>query len=258
MERAPAPDRFESPFRQAAARRDDAPAPARAGAPSTAAAAAVSPLPGLRGLTGYEEELLESARAGDNTAALCNELLSRCLVTPGGDPTAARALVGELLVAERDRALVELRRLSFGEEVESEIDCPACGEANELSFRLGDLPLDFPRPPAELDVALPSGESARLRLATAGDQAELLGTPAASAAERRTALLARVLVRRGAAAGPFGEADVRAMSIADRRAMEEALDAATPALDLSMGLACHACRHEFSAPFDFESFFLLR
>ncbi len=70
-------------------------------------------LDGLRPMTGYEEELVEDAAFRSNTAALCNEVLARCLCKVGESIADAGARVGGLLVAERDVAIVDLRRLTF-------------------------------------------------------------------------------------------------------------------------------------------------
>lgn len=95
----------------------------------------------LRPMTGYEEEVVERRGAGENTARLCNEIVARCLVSPGADFTAALARVRGMLVAERDAALVKLRRISLGDDVELELRCPACGEPSTATFQLSALPL---------------------------------------------------------------------------------------------------------------------
>src|SRR3712207_1048867 len=99
--------------------------------PFASPAAAASPHPGarlaLRPLTGWEEEYLERHLGEPNTARLCNEVLARCAVPPGEEPGAAREQVRALLVAERDRELVELRRASLGPHVSAQVPCPACG-----------------------------------------------------------------------------------------------------------------------------------
>ena len=90
----------------------------------------------LRGLSGWEEEYLERHQFEANTARLCNEILARCCVPPGEDPGPARERVHALLVPERDRELVRLRRMSLGPKVSARVDCPACGQANEAEFSL--------------------------------------------------------------------------------------------------------------------------
>src|SRR3954453_15239318 len=93
------------------------------------------PLP-LRALTGWEEEFLEQHQYDANTARLCNEVLARCMTSPGTDHTETLATVRELLVPERDRELIELRRVSLGADVTAQIDCTQCGQVAEVSFSL--------------------------------------------------------------------------------------------------------------------------
>ncbi|NMO21849.1 hypothetical protein HPC49_34495 [Pyxidicoccus fallax] len=253
-------ERLDSPFARAPTAVE---APAAVAAPRTERPAPPrterAPLTGLRPLTGYEEELLERRRDEPNTAALCNEVLARCLVPPGEDPGARRDEVGRLLVAERDRALVALRRMSFGDEVKTALRCPHCGKASDISFRLSDLPLgaEGPPPPAELDVTLEDGREVRLRLPTAADQAALLDEAPETVAERRTWLLARLVTRLGEQPGPVGLHEVRALRSADRHRLEAELERVVPQVDLSMDVTCSACSAAFTAPFDIASFFLL-
>jgi phage FluMu protein gp41 len=243
-------ERVSSPFAQPSAA---APVPAPASQPVA--------LSGLRPLSGYEEELLERRRDQPNTAALCNEVLARCLVPPGQDPGSRGEEVQGLLVAERDRALVALRRMSFGDRIDTEVDCPSCGKTSDISFALDALPMDVPARSisisGETSVQLADGRTARLRMPTAGDQAELLDQPLETLAERRTWLLARLVTALGERSGPFETHEVHALRSDDRRRMEDALERVVPQIDLSMDVTCSECSHAFVAPFDIASFFLL-
>lgn len=231
----------------------------------------------LRAMTGYEEEVIEIHRAHPNTAALCNDIVARCLVAPGADHAAALEQVRRLTVAERDAALVALRRLSLGDRVECEVDCPACEKKNHIDFLLSSLPVEgfawvndgaagslrgpLPEsagPDARVEVILADGAVAVMRLPNAGDQERLLADPPDTESERRTFLLASVLLRLGPDEGAFDPDRVRALPIADRRAMERAVEARTPDLDLSMAVTCSSCGAAFSAPFDVATFFLPR
>ncbi|HWM92975.1 MAG TPA: hypothetical protein VN493_19585 [Thermoanaerobaculia bacterium] len=246
----PAPsirERVLSPFHAA-----EPPAPKRAGA------AGLPPELALREMTGYEEEVLEARLEDSNTAALCNEILARCLVPPGRDPAAARETVRALPVARRDALLIELRRRSLGSAISTRVPCPRCAEVNEVEFDLGELRIETADAeiPDTVECPLGDGRLAGLRLPNAGDQADLLDAGLSSMAERRTWLLARVLLRLGDEQGPFPEDAVRALPMRVRRALEEALEAAVPDLDLGLAVRCHACGHAFGAPFDAAGFFL--
>jgi hypothetical protein len=207
----------------------------------------------LRPISGFEEELLSAQAGARNTAALCNEVLARCLVGPGLDPGPARAEVRSLLVPERDLALLALRRRSFGDRVESDVSCPACGRGNEISFSLADMPTPAPTTVREIAVER-DGAVARVRLPTAADQERILDA-ADDPAARRTALLAQVLVDLDGRPGPFAADDVRALPSAVRLAIEHAIEAALPDVDLSMDVGCNWCGHDFTVPFDLCTFF---
>jgi len=204
---------------------------------------------GLRCLSGWEEEYLARHQAEPNTARLCNEVLARCMMPPGSEPGAERETVRSLLVAERDRELVALRRMSLGDEVNAQVACPACGETSEASFSLDVLPLDFDPPPRTITV----GE-ARLRLPTAGDQEALLDAGLDSEAERRSWLLAHCLERFGERT-EFDLEFARALPMATRAALETAIERYLPDLDLQMAIECSHCGAPVLAPFDVPNFF---
>lgn len=237
------PERIDNPF---AARRTQDAKPGRA--------RPVAPL-ALRSMTGFEEEVVERLADDPNTARLCNEIVARCLVPPGADHQSALARVRAMTVSERDFALVTVRRLSLGDMVEAEVPCPACRAKNDVRFALSELPLDAVAQ-RDLDVELPDGTAARLRLPTAGDQEALLDEPLETAAERRTWLIARTLLRLDGHEAPFDAQIAHALPTATRRALEAALEAALPAADLSMRVTCAVCGHAFTEPFDVAGFFL--
>ncbi len=216
-----------------------------------------SPL-ALRPMTGHEEEIVESRRGEANTAALCNEILARCLVLPGADVRSARARVRALLVAERDAALCELRRISLGSHIKSRVFCPSCGEENAVDFDLGTLPIAVPETKETIEVSVEGDIRVTLRLPTAGDQEDLLDEGLEGDSQRRSFLLSRAIARYGEREGPFDYEFARALPIGVRNALESALEQVIPDLDLSMVVSCHICAHGFSAPFDVASFFLPR
>lgn len=220
---------------------------------------AVLPAPelALREMTGFEEEAIERAADHSNSARLVNEILARCLVTPGSDHRAALEQIRGLLVADRDVALVHLRQMSLGDAIESEVVCQSCGETSAARFALSDLPLDVPRPPERIRARLLDGRVVVMRLPTAGDQEDLLDQGLELAAERRTWLLTRLILAIDTA-GPLTPESVRALPTQIRFAIEAAIDTATPALDLTMGVTCSACGHGFSVPLDVDSFFFSR
>jgi len=207
----------------------------------------------LRELTGWEEEYLARHQDDANTARTCNEVLARCSVPPGTEPSdEARRCVRDLLVAERDLELVRLRRLSLGPEVEARVECPVCGAANDAGFSLDALDLD-PGFPAERTGLSVGDDELTLSLPTAGDQEELLDADLDGPAERRTWLLARSLRRADGSA--LGLEAARELPLRRRAELERAVDEQLPTIDLTMAVRCADCGADFTAPFDVGSFF---
>lgn len=240
-------ERVESPLRRRTPDAED---------PVTAPAAGTPPSRlQLRELSGWEEEYVERHQAEPNTARVCNEVLARCLVGPGEDPAAARQAVRDLLVAERDRELVALRRLSLGPDVSARVPCPTCGEVSEADFSLDVLPLDFEAPPRELTVELPEVGDVVLRLPTAGDQEDLLDAGLESEAERRSWLLARCVERYGDQVAGFDLDFARALPVRTRTALESAIEKRLPDFELEMAVECSHCGAPIVAPFDVPIFF---
>ena len=211
----------------------------------------------LRELSGFEEEFVDRHRDVANVARLCNQVLARCLVAPGADHRQALEWVGSLLVAERDRMLLELRRKSLGERVMCEVRCPQCDSLNEVDFALSAIDADFEVIDAPVEVSLAQGLAAQLRLPTAADQEALFDEDGVTTeAEQRTWLLSRVLTSLGDEVGPFAPDVVRGLSIRARHALEDAIEEALPDFELAMGVTCVECGCEFSSPFELASFFL--
>jgi len=91
-------------------------------------------------MTGAEEDLLTNRRLMKNGEAV-NQVLTNCTKRLGenAEPTVKDVL--DLLSGDRLFALVRLRQVSLGDEVELELACPnpGCGTANYLSVNLEDL-----------------------------------------------------------------------------------------------------------------------
>jgi hypothetical protein len=163
-----------------------------------------------------------------------------------------------LTIGGRDARLLELRELTFGPQLESQIACPACDERLELNIAVADLLASAPpaAPPAETGYRLEhDGWRVRFRLL---DSLDLFGTAEAGAdlTSVRLALLRRCVLAVAAPqegeSGGLPEKGLPAELEAALLARIELLDAAG---SLSFALACPACSHNWIAPFDILSFF---
>jgi hypothetical protein len=151
---------------------------------------------------------------------------------------AAGPAAGDVPPGERDRLLLELRRLLFGSSIACGADCPACGAALEL-----DVPVEqilHPRP-AELHP--------RMTMRTRGRELSFRGPTAAEVAasarledagQRRRALLRACL----------DDDAVGDLTPAAVRRIERRIVAADPQAEIELALVCPDCEAEWEAPFD--------
>jgi hypothetical protein len=188
----------------------------------------------LRPLSGRDEELLATRRAG-NAAATCNELLARCLSTANDE-------VASMLVHDRDLALVALRRLTYGDRLDVELACTTCEARHDVTIDLDRL-VRPDEPPASVTVEM-FGHRVVARLPTAGDQVHVVD----AAGDKRAHLLGCVVRSIDDRSGPFTIDDVQALAPALRAELEQAIEAALPDIDLVLITTCPACEAAIEAP----------
>ena len=94
----------------------------------------------LREMTGAEESLLTNRRLMKDGEGV-NQILRNCLVRLGDRTELAAKDVLDLLSGDRLFLLVKLRQISFGDEVDLSLACPAkdCGEVAGVHIALDDL-----------------------------------------------------------------------------------------------------------------------
>ncbi len=195
----------------------------------------------LRPLTGAEEEWL-AARPSEPSAPAVTRLLAACVVRLDGVP-ADRELARRLLVGDRDYLMLQLRRLTLGDQVRAVVPCPACREKMDVEFAGADVPVEA-RPQTAAAYALAcGGRTIRFRLPTGGDQETVVGLSAPAAA---AALLDQCLMDDGGSP----------LTADDRAAVTEAMGRLAPRVEADLALTCPACGHAFEAPFDTTAFFL--
>jgi hypothetical protein len=199
----------------------------------------------LRPLTGREEDWL-ATHAALPSAITATRLLSSCLVRIG-DVKPSRQLVRRLLVGDRDYLILQLRRITLGDEFHAVLRCPACDSKMDVNFDTKDVPVTF-RPQGaadhsiQLNSATNSERTVRFRLPCGGDQEAVLGYNVQQAAEM---LLDRCVLDNGGI--PF--------SLNEREAVANAMERLAPQVDLELDLICPECENQFLTPFDTTAFF---
>ncbi|WP_422444383.1 hypothetical protein [Thermoanaerobacterium sp. DL9XJH110] len=89
----------------------------------------------LREMTTAEEDMLLNRRQGREWEAI-NKVLQACLLTPGMD-------VMDMLVGDRVFALLQLRRITYGDGFVFRVTCPRCNARFEWEENLGDLKIKY-------------------------------------------------------------------------------------------------------------------
>lgn len=99
----------------------------------------------FREMTGADEEAITSISKKNGGSKLINKLLERCLTRIGeftpksvGADTWKR-LVELLSVPDQDFAMMKIREVSLGGEIESSAICPHCGEKVKTYFDIDEL-----------------------------------------------------------------------------------------------------------------------
>lgn len=204
-------------------------------------------------LGGREEETL--ARSGP-AAARVTEVLCRCVRRLGVLEPLTRPVARELLVADRQYLLLQLRRHTFGDRVRGAASCPwpGCGEEVEVDFSLDDVPVAAMEERGPVFRLVLSPEAAgegerevRFRLPDGGDEEAL--EPIVAAGDEGE-LLAALLDRCVIAGGP-----VAALSPRARWEIESAMEERAPRLGLEMASRCPSCERRFTLPFELRDFF---
>lgn len=226
----------------------------------------------LRKMTGHEEALLADPRLRSNGAKLVTALLSSCLTSLNGFKPVESRLTRSLYSADRNFLLLELRKLTFGAEIECSYRCPRCGanvrvledleqievraggegEGGEITVELTDGYRDSNGDCHQRIVfALPTGE----------DEEAASGRKDNNASRQRDALLSRCLRKVGTMDTRKVEAAglriLSELSMADRRLIQRALDEKAPGPNLTREVTCDACGDEFRAALDMTHFFPL-
>jgi hypothetical protein len=180
--------------------------------------------------------------------------VNRALVLLGAAaPGLAGDALARLTVGERDRRLLDLRRATFGDRMESWATCARCGDAIEFAVSAGGLrvaPADGR--PAETAELRADGLWLRVRAPNSLDLAAVADAPDAGAARAR--LLARcatVVTPDGAGGAPL---DVAGAPPAVLDQVETALAGLDPQADVILALECPACGHAWDLVFDIAEF----
>lgn len=192
----------------------------------------------VRELNGEDEEALARAVQTPNPFHFLNTLLDCGVVSIGDVQDVAKALK-DLLVGDRDEAILGIRKATYGDDVEVfGWVCPSCSEeVSRISFSLTEdihrVKLGNPLTDSVFEVPLRKGGSARVRLANGHDQTATFDDPKLLGPQRDDILLSRCILtltdKDGTEHSIAGfPSMVRKLSIPDRRAILKELSDRQP------------------------------
>ncbi len=224
----------------------------------------------IRKLTGNEEAILADPKLRQNTGRLVTELLASCVREIEGVEKIGPKVTAGLTSADRNFLLLELRKITFGTELEARYGCPSCEEKFEV---VEDLDLFECRRCEEdgdpqITVDLEDGyedrdgevhRRATFRLPTGEDEEKIATAMKRNASRGVNLLLARCLTSlgtlpdnrlRGLGARIFAD-----LTMSDRALIERAIRRESPGVDLRHEIDCPICGHGFEISLDMTNFF---
>lgn len=205
-------------------------------------------------LTGEHEEMLAKARQSNNPAKYVNTLLQCGVVSIGGNHVSNNDL-GHLLQGDLDMLILGIRRATFGNDFELfDVQCPNCGESNDLKLNLEDIPVKELEDPEQREyfVDLRKGRKARVTFPNGAVQNEIFKKPI-SIPEMNSITLAACVISFVEADGTEhmsnGLADVKKLGLADRKTLQDFIYESQPGPRYDQVTAqCHSCEGEVPVP----------
>ncbi len=214
----------------------------------------------LRKMTGHEEALLADRKLRHNGGMLVTELLASCL----------RQLVSS---ADRNYLLLQLRKITFGNELETTYVCPVCGETSHALQDLDELPVRNVNGggPPKIAVELEDGWEDKdgeiyttmvFRLPIGTDEEKIASIIRDNPSRGMNALLARCMLALGDMPShrreALGTKVIGDLTMGDRARIEKTFRREMPDVDLTQEIEYAHCGHSFQTSLDLTSFFSLQ
>ncbi len=215
----------------------------------------------VHGIPEGDEELGAELNAATLAIERTSALLARCVSRLGEWDCSGTDAVRELSLGDREALLLHIQRMTFGEQLECVLRCPACAEPMEFQLRVADLllPVSERRQQRYEETLAADGITfrVRFRIPTAADlETAIRGAPVVLEAAARAVLLGCVeWVRRDKELGEGNLAvEVWATDLAAQIVARIAeLD---PQAEIWLQLTCPACGQTFPTSLDTTDYIL--
>jgi len=237
----------------------------------TDAAGAVHRCAVLRKMRGHEEALLYDTTL--STPKLVTELLSRCLVQLDDLPAINAELITELYTADRNYLLLELRRMTLGDNLQVWYTCPRCVGEFTLMADLSQVTVRRLEPEqtfGDIELTLEDGYVDRqgtahtqltLTLPRGDDEEFVAPMIDKDPLKAQDALLLRCIKQFGtlrkAELEAYGIKILRDLTLGDRQRLLNAFNGEVPGVEFYHAITCPNCSMHFESNMDLANFFVL-
>lgn len=212
----------------------------------------------LREMTGRDEEIIRKSDVSKNGSKAIRELLARCIVRIGTNTRANNPgtkwddIIKGLLVFDQDYALIQLRRISMGEEIEVEHTCPDCKTKIETTLTIdelefvefkGERKVEFELPKGYLDKNNVRHKKGILRLPTGFDREILTPLAKNNQAKATTVMLTRLCKFDDDCI--ITEEVMSDLTVRDREYLSNLLNEQMFGYDMRLNVECPNCGYSF-------------
>lgn len=182
-----------------------------------------------REMNGTDEEAISKPKIKSNGGIVCRVLLERCIERIGTinksdvKPNEWTSIIQSLAIGDQDFAMMKIREVSLGDELEVAHDCPHCKTRIESVYTLGEIPIipysgkdviEFELPKGFRDKSGDIHKEGIMRHATGLDREMLGKTITQNPSVANTLLLARCVQSLGKV--PVTDDLLRHLSLKDR------------------------------------------
>lgn len=211
----------------------------------------------VRELNGADEEALAKPEVTKNLGRFMQLLLQRGVTRIGPHENPSNAILGSLLLGDRDTLLLAIRRATYGNDLEMQVDCPACSTTLDVKYDLStDIPVKKMDDPMQRSFVTRTRDGAELvaTLAIGADAEAILNAGNKTVPEINTMLLTRCLST--PAGNPLSLDAVRRLGIQDRhRFVDELTDRQPGPQYQKLELECTTCAKQFPLPLSIVDIF---
>jgi len=208
----------------------------------------------IQELTGEHEEKLAKARTSNNPAKYVSTLL-QCGTVAIGDTEISTDILDSLLQGDLDMLMLGIRRATFGDEFELfGVACESCGESNDLTLNLKDIPVQELADPEVRDflVDIRKGRKARVQFPTGAVQNDIFKSQL-TIPEMNSLTLAFCVLSfiepDGTERLSKGLSDVKKLGLADRKTLQDYIYNNQPGPRYDKVVAqCSSCEGEVLVP----------